>query len=189
MSTGPLDGYRVIELGQGIPAAVAAMHLGDGGADVIKVEHRGGDVARTMPPFYAGGDSGVFVAVNRNKRGIELDLTSAAGQDVLRALIRTADVLVEDVDLTRELGLDDEGPYRQQRHDGAHADQRLRPRRPHGRPAGRRDRGADGLGSHDVAGFAHRAAGTSRHRRRQHLRWHLRRAGHPGSAVETRGRR
>ena len=46
MSTGPLDGYRVVELGQGIPAAVAGMHLGDGGADVIKVEHRGGDVAR-----------------------------------------------------------------------------------------------------------------------------------------------
>ena len=98
MSTGPLDGYKVVELSQGIPAAVAGMHLGDGGADVVKVEHLGGDVARTMPPFYAGGDSGVFVAVNRNKRGIELDLTSASAQDVLRALIREADVLIEDVD-------------------------------------------------------------------------------------------
>lgn len=106
MSTGPLDGYRVIELGQGIATATTGMHLGDGGADVIKVEHLGGDVARTMPPFYAGGDSGVFVAVNRNKRGVELDLTSAPAQDVLRALIRSADVLIEDVDLTRELGLD-----------------------------------------------------------------------------------
>jgi crotonobetainyl-CoA:carnitine CoA-transferase CaiB-like acyl-CoA transferase len=104
--SGPLDGFRVVELGQGIPAAVAAMHLGDGGADVIKVEHTGGDIARGMPPFYAGGDSGVFVAVNRNKRGVELDLASAAAEDVLRALIRSADVLVEDVDLTRELGLD-----------------------------------------------------------------------------------
>ena len=88
MSTGPLDGYKVVELSQGIPAAVAGMHLGDGGADVVKVEHLGGDVARGMPPFYAGGDSGVFVAVNRNKRGIEIDLTSAPAHDVLRALIR-----------------------------------------------------------------------------------------------------
>src|SRR3954463_9209408 len=106
MSTGPLDGYRVIELGQGIASATASMHLGDGGADVIKVEHLGGDVARTLPPFYAGGDSGVFVAGNRNQSGVELDLTSAAALDVVRALIRSADVLIEDVDLTRELGLD-----------------------------------------------------------------------------------
>ena len=61
MSTGPLEGYRVVELGQGIPAAVAGMHLGDGGADVIKVEHTGGDIARQMPPFYDDGESGVFV--------------------------------------------------------------------------------------------------------------------------------
>ena len=109
MSTGPLDGYKVVELSQGIPAATAGMHLGDGGADVIKVEHKGGDVARGLPPFYEGGDSGVFVAVNRNKRGVELDLTSDQAQDVLRALIRGADVLIEDVDLTRELGLDVDG--------------------------------------------------------------------------------
>jgi crotonobetainyl-CoA:carnitine CoA-transferase CaiB-like acyl-CoA transferase len=103
---GPLEGYRVVELAQGIPGAVAAMHLGDGGADVIKVETPAGDIARTMPPFYDHGDSGVFVAINRNKRSVVLDLASEAGRDRLRALIASADALIEDADFTRELGLD-----------------------------------------------------------------------------------
>jgi crotonobetainyl-CoA:carnitine CoA-transferase CaiB-like acyl-CoA transferase len=104
--SGPLEGYRVVELAQGVPGAVAGMHLGDGGADVIKVETPWGDIARTMPPFYEHGDSGVFVAVNRNKRSMVLDLSSRRGRDVLGALIAGADALVEDVDFTRELGLD-----------------------------------------------------------------------------------
>jgi crotonobetainyl-CoA:carnitine CoA-transferase CaiB-like acyl-CoA transferase len=103
--TGPLKGYRVVELAQGIPGAVAAMHLGDGGADVIKVETPQGDIARTLPPFYEHGDSGVFVAVNRNKRSVVLDLATGRGRDVLRALIAGADALIEDVDFTHELGL------------------------------------------------------------------------------------
>jgi crotonobetainyl-CoA:carnitine CoA-transferase CaiB-like acyl-CoA transferase len=103
---GPLEGYRVVELAQGIPGAVAGMHLGDGGADVIKVETPAGDIARTMPPFYGHGSSGVFVAINRNKRSLVLDLASPAGRDALRALIATADALIEDADFTHELGLD-----------------------------------------------------------------------------------
>jgi crotonobetainyl-CoA:carnitine CoA-transferase CaiB-like acyl-CoA transferase len=59
-----------------------------------------------MPPFYAHGDSGAFVAINRNTRSLVLDLTSPAGRDALRALIATADALIEDADFTRELGLD-----------------------------------------------------------------------------------
>jgi crotonobetainyl-CoA:carnitine CoA-transferase CaiB-like acyl-CoA transferase len=105
MSAGPLQGYRVIELGQGIPAAVAGMHLGDGGCDVIKVEHLAGDVARQMPPFWQNGESAVFVAINRNKRALRLNLESEEGLSVLKDLISGADVLVEDVDFTRELGL------------------------------------------------------------------------------------
>ncbi len=103
---GPLEGYRVVELGQGIPAAVAGMNLGDGGADVIKVENLEGDVARTMPPFWQNGESAVYVSSNRNKRGVRLDLASDAGRDVLRKLIADADVLIEDVDFTREIGLE-----------------------------------------------------------------------------------
>ena len=105
MSTGPLEGYKIVELGQGIPSAVAGMHLGDGGADVVKVEHKGGDIARQMPPFWDNGESAVYVGLNRNKRGVQLDLTSNEGRNVLRSLIAGADVLVEDVDLTREIGL------------------------------------------------------------------------------------
>jgi len=106
VSTGPLEGYKIVELGQGIPSAVACMHLGDGGADVIKVEHKGGDIARQMPPFWDNGESAVYVGLNRNKRGVHLDLTSDEGRNVLRSLIADADVLVEDADLTREIGLD-----------------------------------------------------------------------------------
>jgi len=106
VSTGPLEGYKIVELGQGIPSAVAGMHLGDGGADVVKVEHKGGDIARQMPPFWDNGESAVYVGLNRNKRGVQLDLTSDEGRQVLRSLIAGADVLVEDADLTREIGLD-----------------------------------------------------------------------------------
>jgi CoA:oxalate CoA-transferase len=106
MSGGPLDGFRVVELGQGIPAAVAGMHLGDGGAGVIKVETPAGDLARSMPPFWESGDSAVFVSINRNKRSVQLDLATEAGRDTLRALIGQSDVLIEDADFSRELGLD-----------------------------------------------------------------------------------
>ncbi len=106
MSSGPLEGYRVVELGQGLAAAFAALQLADGGADVIKVEAKGGDIARTMPPFWQSGESALFVSVNRNKRSIELDIGTAEGRDVLRRLIEDADVFIEDADLTREAGLD-----------------------------------------------------------------------------------
>ncbi len=102
----PLEGFRILELGQGIPAAVAGMHLGDGGADVIKVETPNGDIARSMPPFWESGDSAVFVAINRNKRSVMLDLSAESGRNTLRDLIDQSDVLIEDVDFTRELDLD-----------------------------------------------------------------------------------
>lgn len=103
---GPIEGFRIVELSQGIPGAVAGMHLGDGGADVIKVETGAGDIARSMPPFWESGESAVFVAINRNKRSVHIDLDSEDGRDALRSLIAHSDALIEDVDLTRELGLD-----------------------------------------------------------------------------------
>ena len=103
---GPLEGFRIIELGHGIPAAVAGMHLGDGGADVIKVETGAGDIARAMPPFFPTGESGAFVALNRNKRSVSLDICSEAGRQALEKLIASSDALIEDTDFTRELGLD-----------------------------------------------------------------------------------
>jgi len=70
------------------------MILGDLGADVIKVERPGGDDARAFPPFW-GGESCMFLAVNRNKRSIELDLKSQVDLQVARRLIQGADVLIE----------------------------------------------------------------------------------------------
>jgi crotonobetainyl-CoA:carnitine CoA-transferase CaiB-like acyl-CoA transferase len=71
------------------------MLLGDAGADVIKVESLEGDDARTWGPPFAGGESAYFLSVNRHKRSIAIDLTMPEGRDVLRRLVRTSDVLVE----------------------------------------------------------------------------------------------
>jgi formyl-CoA transferase len=88
-----LKGVRVIELGTMITAPLAGMMLADLGADVIKVERPdGGDPFRS---FRGGLYSPHFVAFNRNKRSVALDLQSAAGKDTLRALLRSADVLID----------------------------------------------------------------------------------------------
>src|SRR6266542_2363467 len=107
MTAGPLAGYRVIELGQGIPAAFAAMQLGDGGADVIKVEPTGGEIGRQMPPFLPNGASAVFVAINRNKRAVSLELEAAPGRRVLARLIAGNEALVH----CRITGYGPEGPW------------------------------------------------------------------------------
>lgn len=94
--TGALDGVRVLDLTQIMAGSFCAMLLADLGAEVIKIEKpQGGDDARRMgPPFYHG-ESAAFMAVNRNKRGIALDIRSPAGKAVLWRLIDTADVLIE----------------------------------------------------------------------------------------------
>ncbi len=91
--TGALEGVRVIEVASYVTGPYAAMLLGDLGADVVKVEEPGeGD------PFRGWENerySPTFLGLNRNKRSVELDLRSGEGKDVLRELLRTADVLVE----------------------------------------------------------------------------------------------
>jgi glutaryl-CoA transferase len=71
------------------------MLLGDLGADVIKVEPPDGDPTRGYGPPYAGTESAYYLAANRNKRGIRLDLKREAGREVLRRLLSRSDVLVE----------------------------------------------------------------------------------------------
>jgi crotonobetainyl-CoA:carnitine CoA-transferase CaiB-like acyl-CoA transferase len=88
----PLTGTRVVELGTMITAPLAGMMLGDLGAEVIKIEREGGDPFRS---FNGTLYSPHFVAFNRNKRSVELDLQSAAGRDVLLALIADSDVLID----------------------------------------------------------------------------------------------
>jgi len=90
-----LDGIRVIDLTQVMAGPYCCMLLGDMGADVIKVEPPGGEASRDVGFDLAPGVSGPFLAVNRNKRGITLDLKQPEAVAVLARLAATADVLVE----------------------------------------------------------------------------------------------
>jgi crotonobetainyl-CoA:carnitine CoA-transferase CaiB-like acyl-CoA transferase len=95
MSSKPLAGIRVLDLTRLLPGPVCTLHLADLGADVIKIEDTGaGDYARTLgaPP---GREAPVFLAINRNKRGLRLDLKQADGVAVFLDLARTAQVVVE----------------------------------------------------------------------------------------------
>jgi len=89
-----LEGIRVLELGQVMAGPFCALQLCDMGADVIKVEPPDGDPTRQMGAR-AGSDSMCFAAMNRGKRGIVLDLKSAAGRDTLVRLAAQADIFVE----------------------------------------------------------------------------------------------
>jgi succinate---hydroxymethylglutarate CoA-transferase len=106
--TMPLDGLRVIDLTSVLSGPLCTMMLGDAGADVIKVESPAGDQARGWgPPFW--GDQGTeFLAVNRNKRSIVLDLKTPAGKSALLRLCKRADVLVENYrrGVPERLGID-----------------------------------------------------------------------------------
>jgi crotonobetainyl-CoA:carnitine CoA-transferase CaiB-like acyl-CoA transferase len=93
----PLEGIRVLDLTRVLAGPLGTMILGDLGADVVKVERPGlGDDLRAWgPPWSADGVSAYFLAVNRNKRSIGLDLKADEGKEVLRRLVREADVVVE----------------------------------------------------------------------------------------------
>ena len=105
---GALDGIRVIDLTSVLSGPLCTMMLGDAGADVIKVESPGGDQARTWGPPFWGDQGAEFLAVNRNKRSIVLDLKTPAGRDALFKLCATADVFVENYrrGVPERLGID-----------------------------------------------------------------------------------
>jgi len=91
-----LDGIRVLDLSRILAGPTCAMILGDLGADVIKVENPdGGDDTRTFGPAFANGESAYFMSANRNKRSILVDLKTAEGQGIVRALAQISDVVVE----------------------------------------------------------------------------------------------
>ncbi|WP_280271400.1 CaiB/BaiF CoA transferase family protein [Nocardia wallacei] len=95
MEIRPLDGVRVLELGNYIAAPTAGRILGDFGAEVIKVERpKTGDELRNWR-LYGGDTSMLYRTVNRNKKSITLDLRTAAGRAVVLDLIRQCDVLLE----------------------------------------------------------------------------------------------
>jgi crotonobetainyl-CoA:carnitine CoA-transferase CaiB-like acyl-CoA transferase len=93
---GPLTGVRVIELSHVMAGPTCGMMLADMGADVVKVEKiPGGDDTRRMVPPEVGGESAAYLMMNRNKRGIAVDLKTAGGKEVLRRLVARADILTE----------------------------------------------------------------------------------------------
>jgi len=93
---GPLAGMRVLELAQIMAGPTAGMMLADMGADVVKVEKLpGGDDSRGYREPRVNGVSAPFLILNRNKRGIALNLKHARGREVLLRLVRNADVLTE----------------------------------------------------------------------------------------------
>ena len=95
--TGPLTGLRILDLTTVLFGPFASQTLGDWGAEVIKVESLNGDAWRNSGQFRNRGMSGQFMAANRNKRSIALDLKHPDGKAVLRRLIPTADALVSNI--------------------------------------------------------------------------------------------
>lgn len=92
----PLAGIRVLDLTRVVSGPFATMLLADLGADVVKVEEPGkGDESRRYGPPFQGGESAYFLAVNRGKRSIALDLRSEEGRATALALAARADVVVE----------------------------------------------------------------------------------------------
>src|SRR4029077_16362286 len=98
---GPLAGIRVIDCSTVLAGPYCTMLLGDLGADIVKVEPPEGDATRGWGPPWVGDraagtrTAAYYLAVNRNKRSIRLDLSGDDGGEVLRRLLRGADVVVE----------------------------------------------------------------------------------------------
>jgi len=101
--TGALEGIRVLDLSRLLPGGYCSLLMADAGADVIKVEDTGmGDYVRWAPPYYGddehqalGTRSALYLALNRGKRSIRIDLKSDAGREAFLKLARGADVVLE----------------------------------------------------------------------------------------------
>ena len=98
----PLTGIRVVSLGQYMSAPYCTLLLADAGAEVIKIERPGwGDPRRSIPPFAEGENgakkAGGFIAYNRNKKSLALNMRSEAGKEIFRKLVDASDVVVENL--------------------------------------------------------------------------------------------
>ena len=93
---GALKGLRVLDLSRVLAGPFCCMMLADHGADVVKVEPPGGgDETRHYGPPFVDGESAYYMNINRNKRGMVLDLSRPEGQEIVRRLVQSSDVLVE----------------------------------------------------------------------------------------------
>src|SRR5262247_3557251 len=103
-----LEGVRVLDFGRYIAGPYCAALLADLGADVIRVERRGGGEDRWVAPVGADGVGAMFLVMNRNKRAMTLDPACPEGREIVRKLVATADVVVANLppEVLRSLGLD-----------------------------------------------------------------------------------
>jgi len=107
--TGPLTGMRVMDFTRALAGPHCTMLLGDMGAEVIKIERvDGGDEVRRMGPPFINGESAAFMASNRNKKSLTVNLKDPRGQEICKRLAQQVDVLVENFRPTvmKGLGLD-----------------------------------------------------------------------------------
>ncbi len=104
----PLEGLRVLDLTEGIAGPYASLLLADAGAEVVKIEPPGGDHARGWVPACATGDSAAFALLNRNKRGMTLDLETGDDGQAFQEMAAHADIVLEELgpEETKRLGID-----------------------------------------------------------------------------------
>lgn len=104
----PLDGLKVLDMTRFFAGPFCTMHLGDHGADVVKVEAPGGDQTRRQGPPFLGENGMTFLAANRNKRSIVIDAKTEEGRETLFRLACEADVIVENFrpSVMRRMGVD-----------------------------------------------------------------------------------
>ncbi|WP_461392848.1 CaiB/BaiF CoA transferase family protein [Desulfosporosinus fructosivorans] len=96
LMVGPLQGIKVLELSRTLAGPFASMLLADMGADVLKVEQPGiGDETRGYTPPEIAGESTYYLSLNRNKRGMTLNLKTDAGKEIVRRLVAESDILIE----------------------------------------------------------------------------------------------
>jgi len=107
-NSGPLAGIRVIDFGRFIAGPYCAMLLADFGADVIRVDRRGGSEDRYIAAITESGEGGGFLNLNRNKRNLTLDTSKAESAEIIRRLVKSADVVVANLPMNvlRSMKLD-----------------------------------------------------------------------------------
>ena len=93
-NSGPLAGIRVIDFGRFIAGPYCAMLLADMGADVIRVDRRQGSEDRYIAAITESGEGGGFLSLNRNKRNLTLDTSKPESAEIIRRLVKGADVVV-----------------------------------------------------------------------------------------------
>src|SRR5262245_33769218 len=103
-----LQGIRVVDFGRFIAGPYCAMLLADFGADVIRVDRRGGSEDRYVGGITESGESGGFLSLNRNKRSLTLDASKPESAEIVRRLVKSADVVVANLPMNvmRGMGLD-----------------------------------------------------------------------------------